>query len=60
MDLAWHMPFGRSMRFLEKAAAEMMRTRMKRSNETEMLDLSSYLVNSFRLTFISLSLNSLS
>lgn len=56
IDLAWHLPFGRSMRFLEKAAAEMMRTRMKRSNETEMLDLSSYLVNSCQLSFIFFSL----
>lgn len=44
MDLIYHLPSGRSMRFLEKAAAEMMRTRVQRANETDILDLSSYLV----------------
>lgn len=57
MDLIWHLPFGRSMHFLTDAAGAMMRTRIQRAKDTDMLDLTSYLLASSEIPLKDLELD---
>ncbi|KAF7335623.1 Cytochrome P450 [Mycena venus] len=45
MDLAWHLPMGKTMVRLKNVAATMMRNRVKADAETTMRDLTSYLLD---------------